>query len=190
MERCTVKPHLLDQTRVRNPRLERRCRSPVLVPPCAQLLKRFAVSLDQLTPLDDRPRRAPRLARGLEDLSESLWCPSIGDGAAGNLGSGASQAGTLAINLGSSAAVREMRSGRAARAPRGLFAYRVDTQRYLVGGAISNAGNLREWCLRELRVPDDHRRLERLLSRRSRPDHGLHPVLRSQRLLARAFYRG
>jgi gluconokinase len=36
-----------------------------------------------------------------------------------------------------------------------LFAYVVDDERLVIGGAISNAGNLREWCLRELRLEGD-----------------------------------
>jgi gluconokinase len=42
-----------------------------------------------------------------------------------------------------------------------------------MGGAISNAGNLRAWALRELRLPDDPRAIERALAGRPRPDHGL-----------------
>ena len=34
----------------------------------------------------------------------------------------------------------------------GLFRYVVDDKREVIGGAISNAGNLHAWCLRELRV--------------------------------------
>jgi gluconokinase len=39
--------------------------------------------------------------------------------------------------------------------PAGLFAYVVDDQRLVLGGAVSNAGNLRAWCLRELRLETD-----------------------------------
>jgi gluconokinase len=65
-----------------------------------------------------------------------------------------------------------MREGRTARAPLGLFCYRVDAQRYLVGGAVSNAGNLRAWCLSELALPAGES-LEEQLAARPGPDHGL-----------------
>jgi gluconokinase len=65
-----------------------------------------------------------------------------------------------------------MREGRDARAPLGLFCYRVDAERYLVGGAISNAGNLRAWCMRELRLPDDAA-IEAELAKRPGPCVGL-----------------
>ena len=36
--------------------------------------------------------------------------------------------------------------------PFGLFRYAVDQEQTVLGGAVSNAGNLRRWCLRELRL--------------------------------------
>ncbi|MCP5155478.1 MAG: gluconokinase [Ectothiorhodospiraceae bacterium] len=135
-----------------------------------------AVGLDpgRLLPIDDHPvRPGTAIGRGLGALADAEWLPPIGDGAASNLGSGAAQPGVAAINLGTSAAVRVMRAGRQAVAPYGLFAYRVDTRRYLVGGAISNAGNLREWCARVLRLPSDPAALERALASRPMPAHGL-----------------
>jgi gluconokinase len=82
---------------------------------------------------------------------------AIGDGAASNLGSGAEAPGVIAINIGTSAAVRTIRqkeANRIANLPMGLFEYVVDDDRFLVGGAVSNAGNLRQWALRELQVDD------------------------------------
>ena len=52
-------------------------------------------------------------------------------------------------------------------------ATRPTPERALVGGAISNAGNLRAWALRELRLADDPRRVERALAGRELPRHGL-----------------
>jgi gluconokinase len=88
--------------------------------------------------------------------------PAIGDGAASNLGSGAGRPGIVAINIGTSAAVRAIPAVNA-RLPFGLFRFVVDQKRALLGGAVSNAGNLRAWCRRELRLPDDGRALEKAL---------------------------
>ena len=52
-----------------------------------------------------------------------------------------------------------------ARLPFGLFRFVVDERRTLLGGAVSNAGNLRAWCRRELRLPNDERTLEELIRR-------------------------
>nr|MBA2432524.1 hypothetical protein [Chthoniobacterales bacterium] len=81
---------------------------------------------------------------------------------ASNLGSGADRDGRIAINIGTSAAVRVIENGARGRFPLGLFRYVVDAKRTLLGGAISNGGNLRRWSLRELRVEDDQ-----VLSRRA-----------------------
>lgn len=90
---------------------------------------------------------------------------AIGDGAAGNLGCGADLPGTIAINVGTSAAVRrvELRSDAARELPAGLFRYVVDDERFVLGGATSNAGNLRQWCAREFALSD--RQIEKALVR-------------------------
>lgn len=136
------------------------------------MLDACGVNRTQLSPLGDEPillsdASAPAL-RGAK------WYPAIGDGAASNLGSGATKPGFAAINVGTSAAVRVMASGATATSPFGLFAYRVDAKRFLVGGAISNAGNLREWCLRTLAISDTPTALEERLAERPGPSmHGL-----------------
>ncbi len=120
------------------------------------LLAHAGIRAEQMRPLSDEPTPvAGSLAREFPMLAGIPFFPGIGDGAASNLGSGATQPGLAAINVGTSAALRVMRSGKTARAPFGLFCYRVDAQRFVVGGAVSDAGNLRAWCLRELRLPDD-----------------------------------
>ena len=98
--------------------------------------------------------------------------PAIGDGAASNLGSGASSKGVVAINVGTSAAVRTIPSSDAPL-PFGLFRFVVDEKRSLLGGAVSNAGNLRAWCLRELRLPDNDRALDKILRRSSKASEAL-----------------
>ncbi len=90
-----------------------------------------------------------------DEPSESVVFPPIGDGAASNLGSGADRPGLVAMNIGTSAAARSILSRNArVRLPLGLFRYVVDGERDVVGGAISNAGNLHAWCLRELKLDD------------------------------------
>ncbi len=128
-----------------------------------RLLEACNFSADRMLSVGDEPA----------DWRGVPWFPAIGDGAASNLGSGAVDAGRGAINVGTSAALRIMRVGPVAKAPFGLFAYRVDAQRYLVGGAVSNAGNLHAWCLRELRLPDNSAAIEKALSDRPGPSHGL-----------------
>ena len=120
------------------------------------LLAHCEVSPEKFRTLTDAPLPVGgALAKEFPALAGVPWFPAIGDGAASNLGSGATRPGLAAINVGTSAALRVMRSGRTARAPFGLFCYRVDAERFVVGGAVSDAGNLRAWCIRELRLPND-----------------------------------
>ena len=100
-----------------------------------ELLALCSVRREQLLELHDGPV-AGRPAPNLKALDGALWCAAIGDGAASNLGSGADRPGTVAINLGSSAAVRAVRTSATAVSAFGLFAYRIDARRFLTGGAI------------------------------------------------------
>ncbi len=121
-----------------------------------RLLEASGVREAQLSPVSDQ---------GMSWKNVPLF-PAIGDGAASNLGSQCKGPDWGAINVGTSAAMRVIRSGSKVRAPFGLFGYRVDAGRYLVGGAASNAGNLRAWCLRELRLAMSGDALEAALATR------------------------
>ncbi len=92
--------------------------------------------------------------------------PALGDGAASNLGSGAEGHDRIAINVGTSAAARRILRHPPRSLPPGLFLHRVDRDRLVLGGATSNAGNLREWLRRELRLPADHDELDRVAATR------------------------
>jgi gluconokinase len=142
------------------------------------LLKMCGVRAKQLPEISDEPWRQggaemlPALHR-FPELREADWFPAVGDGACSNLGSDATTGQLAALNLGTSGAVRVIHPERPADVAPGLFCYQVDARRALVGGAISNAGNLRVWALRELRLPDDPRTIERALAGRRLPLHGL-----------------
>jgi gluconokinase len=137
------------------------------------LLEFLCVSPSQLLPLGDGASGvATKISKQFPELRDTAWFPAIGDGAASNLGSGCTKPGLAAINVGTSAALRVMMEGKSAKAPFGLFCYRVDQRRFLVGGAVSNAGNLRAWCLENLRTLDESE-LEKLLATRPAPEHGL-----------------
>ena len=135
-----------------------------------KLAEQCGVRLDRLPKIsEDSLRLRPELAKRFPRLAQAHWWPAIGDGAAGNLGSGATQPGRAAINVGTSAALRVMREGTIGKVPLGLFCYRVDARRFVVGGAVSNAGNLRAWCLRELNLPGSERSLDAAMSKRPKP---------------------
>ena len=78
----------------------------------------------------------------------------VGDGACNNVGSGCLGPGHLALMIGTSAAVRVCRSGGPWTLPASLWQYRLDRRRGLVGGALSNGGNLAQWLHDTLRLPE------------------------------------
>ena len=105
------------------------------------------------------------------DLRAIPWFPAIGDGAAGNVGSDCVTPDRIALNVGTSAALRLVPAD-AAPPPRGLWRYAVDRTTALLGGATSEGGNVLAWCRGVLQLPDDAA-LEDALAGRTPDAHGL-----------------
>lgn len=123
----------------------------------APMLDQLPLSVDQLSDISDEPLQglAGEWARRWPALKDALWFPAIGDGVAANLGAGCSRPGNVALSLGTSGAMRVVVPGTPQQTPAGLFVYRVDAGRSLVGGALSNAGNLYAWLRRVLAEVDE-----------------------------------
>lgn len=139
----------------------------------AGLLRKCGINAARLNAISDAPGKiSTERAKKFPELAGVPWFPAIGDGAASNLGSGATKPGVAAINVGTSAALRVVIEGKFSEPPFGLFCYRVDEARRLLGGAVSNAGNLRAWALRELKLPDAAR-IEKTFAKRQGPVEGL-----------------
>jgi gluconokinase len=137
------------------------------------MLRALGLGPEQLPAISDAPlATGADLAARCPALAGAAWIPAIGDGAANNLGAGAVRPGLAAINFGTTGAIRIVRDRGRPRAPFGLFCYRIDERRFLVGGAISNAGGLRQWCIDTLRLPESDA-IEAALGARPGPDHGL-----------------
>jgi gluconokinase len=80
-------------------------------------------------------------------LSTAVLLPSIGDGAADHIGSCGVGKSRASLMVGTSAAMRVAYEGSPAqRVPGGLWCYRIDDKRVILGGALSDGGNLYEWC--------------------------------------------
>lgn len=76
--------------------------------------------------------------------------------------------------VGTSGALRRcnLDSGEPDPVPDGLWQYRLDRERSLTGGALSDGGNVYEWLRNTLRLPDEPT-LERELAARKPGQHGL-----------------
>lgn len=130
----------------------------------------------RLFPLCDRRdgRRGlrPEWARRWPALRSAVWFPAVGDGAASNVGSGCIDAGRVALSLGTSTALRIATTAPAAPPP-ALWRYRLDRGLTLVGGALSEGGNVYAWCRDVLRLPLDEAEIERALAGIPVDTHGL-----------------
>lgn len=141
---------------------------------------------EMLVTLDLEPERMLPLARQ-GDASDSLraeyrtrwpaldgarWYPSVGDGAVSNVGSGCVTQERMAMMVGTSAAIRVAWRGERTAIPWGAWCYRVDEDRFVLGCADSNGGNLFAWLRDTLRLPAT-REAERQLAEMTADAHGL-----------------
>ena len=88
-------------------------------------------------------------------LADVPWALPIGDGAAGTLGSGCYDEHSLALNLGTSGAIRVLYEGPARVVEPGLWSYRLTRARPIAGAAFSDGGNLLRWVRTSLRQHRD-----------------------------------
>ena len=117
----------------------------------AELLDRLGLREEQL-PQEAEEMRAlkPDFRRRWPQLARALWVSPAGDGALANLGSGCIDPSQRALTVGTSGALRAMSDRLPARLAPGLWCYLLDPGRYVVGGSLSNGGNLYAWLLRTL----------------------------------------
>lgn len=105
-------------------------------------------------------------------LANVPWVPAIGDGAASNLGSGCATDRRIAINLGTSGAIRVLWRAARVEIPPELWCYRLDRARFVMGGAFSDGGSVHAWMRRTLALPGETS-LELALASRPPDAHGL-----------------
>lgn len=99
---------------------------------------------------------------------------AVGDGAAANVGTGASTSSQLAVTIGSTAALRILYPlpDDVPPVPKGLWAYRLDKDHHLIGGATSEGGNVFQW-LQTMFPSLDFEREQAAIEGRSADAHGL-----------------
>ncbi|NBD35691.1 MAG: carbohydrate kinase [Chloroflexi bacterium] len=143
-----------------------------------ELLAALPIQKHHLSALKDvdAPRRGLRapFARRWPALRDAPWFPAVGDGAAANLGSGCATPARIALTVGTTGAVRVVVPGTPAEVPAGLWCYRVDRGRSLVGGALSGGGNIYAWMRETMRLEDrDPAQVEAALAEMAPDAHGL-----------------
>ncbi len=146
------------------------------------LVEALPLEQTQLSPISDEP------LVGLQDewagrwpaLRDIPWFPAAGDGACSNVGSGCTRNDRLALMVGTSGAMRVLWKADSVEIPDGPWCYRADEKRFVMGGALSDGGNLVAWLRETLRLPEE---TERLLASTKPDSHGLTflPLLAGER---------
>lgn len=141
---------------------------------CIEVLEAIGISLDQLAPVEilDEPRRQllSEFAARWPLLHGIPWYPASGDGACNSVGSGCSAPGKCALMVGTSGAMRMVVKQDYVTIPAGIWCYRVNRHRFILGGAVSNGGEVFRWATRTLQLPPD---AEEQLAKRKPGSHRL-----------------
>jgi gluconokinase len=107
-------------------------------------------------------------------LAGAEWFLAIGDGAANNIGAGCVQKSKAALMIGTSGAMRVAYAGEPPEnIPSGLWCYRIDRKRVVIGGALSDGGGLYRWLKDNLRLKEDDDKTETEIGKREPDAHGL-----------------
>lgn len=141
-----------------------------------KLVASLPIRMEQLSSLVNAniPRRGlrPEFAARWPALRDIPWFPALGDGATANIGSGCISPGRVALTVGTTTAMRTVFDQPLARIPPGLWCYRVDRKRSLVGGALNEGGSTFAWMKSTLQL-GDLSKLEPALANMTPDSHGL-----------------
>jgi len=104
-----------------------------------------------------------KYAKRWPHLANAKWFQAIADGAADNIGAGCTTKSRAALMVGTSAAMRVAYTGEPPKQiPDGLWCYRIDRKRVIVGGALNDGGNLYQYIKDKFRLGTNTDELIRL----------------------------
>ena len=143
----------------------------------AELLYHLRLKVNTL-PLIHKGREGIALSSEFQErwplLKEAKWLPAIGDGGANNVGSSCISKNKAALMVGTSGAMRIAFEGEPPETlPNGLWCYRVDQKRVIVGGALSDGGGLYALLKKDLQVELTDEAIGEEIARRGTDAHGL-----------------
>ena len=142
----------------------------------AEMLSALPIEREQLCPVDqmDQPMTGlgGEYGRMWPQFLGMPWFPALGDGACDNIGSGCITPDRFALMVGTSGAMRAVCESESLRIPPGLFCYRVDRKRFVLGGALSNGGEVYAWMKHRLALPPEEK-IESQLAAMAPGSHGL-----------------
>jgi gluconokinase len=138
------------------------------------LMEFIGITSNQLASVDalDKPvcSLKQRFASRWPLFDRISWCPAYGDGACNNVGSGCTTRDRLALMVGTSGAMRVVLRSKSVQIPSGLWCYRVNRERFILGGALSNGGEVFRWVSKTFNLPEG---AETQIENRKPGSHGL-----------------
>jgi gluconokinase len=139
---------------------------PELMAACGVEVEQMSEVRDPDQPITDVD---PAGRRNWPALAGAAWFPVISDGFSSNMGAGAHDESTIAAAIATSGAMRVLVHSIPKDIPSGLWCYRVDGSRSLVGGAVNDVGRVVSWVESTLRLsPGDN--LNRILAAAPQPN--------------------
>jgi gluconokinase len=112
-------------------------------------LRLAGITADHLFALTDWDQPAHSLrstfAGRWPELRDVPWYLPLGDGGLANIGAGCISPRWACATIGTSSALRVLLDRPRVTVPWGTFVYRVDRHRYVLGGALSEGGNVIRW---------------------------------------------
>lgn len=124
----------------------------------APLLAACGLDPDRLNeiadPQDPLVEVDPSVAARWPALAGAVWFPPVADGLSANLGAGGADATTGVVSLATSGAARVLLHEVPEHLPTGLWCYRVDAHRCLLGGALNDVGRALSWLQRAVALPE------------------------------------
>jgi len=131
-----------------------------------EVLAALPVQAGQLSPLIDAnvPISGLRAkwAKRWPVLKDIPWYPALGDGACSNVGSNCSTQKRMALMVGTSGALRVLWRANQVAPPMGLWRYRLNRERIIIGGALGDGGNLLRWLRDTLAIGKQKELLRRV----------------------------
>ena len=144
----------------------------------AELIKFLKVKRENLPSIVERDAQTFQLNAKYQKrwnrLKSTRFFTAIGDGAANNIGAGCVEKSKAALMIGTSGAMRVAFAGKVPKKiPSGLWCYRIDRQRLIIGGALSDGGGLYYWLKENLRLKKNDDLTEKEIENRAPDAHGL-----------------